>query len=534
MTGEAQTKLINPGISNAFIEDYILPDGSVRFIGTEHGRNRELFFVDRLVDGGVTEPVFFPESIGDLEFNFAGVDCKVLPLRNGDVILGINQGDCDYAPPSSLARFSYAGDVVWALSMEYFYFYYYIDKLIIIDSNILCIISDQTDTLYFDLDGNEAPANENYVVYDTVVTSLSGYYSSLGSSLYKLNDGYDRIDSLLLEKEIQTISLSGDSFLLVTTTNAVTILDASMDIIAHSDELINIDMAAASTNSVWLGQQNGNIIQLDHDLQVLDTFQINKDIQLKALIVVNDEIILGGNYVSAVGSSVFFHKTEPVAFAFDIKKDITLELVEVGQPVYYSFEFSAYPFGFNISYDDPVVKVANTGLDTIQSITVRYKEGSGCLLCESENHEWSFDSLNFYPGFEMDFTLEDFTALCVVKAPSMFCLSILPADRLPETDRINNRLCIEVNALMTGLNDIENNDWKITPNPAQNYVSVITDSPSGYNIRFIDIYGRELLNKQIESSFVEINIEHLPAGIYIVMVSEDNELNQTFKLNIVR
>ena len=76
----AQTKLINPHLPNTFLDSYILPDSTVRFIGSEYGSARELFYVDRLKDGTITEPVFFPESIGGLEFNFAGVDCKILKL----------------------------------------------------------------------------------------------------------------------------------------------------------------------------------------------------------------------------------------------------------------------------------------------------------------------------------------------------------------------------------------------------------------------------------------------------------------------
>ena len=41
-----QTKLVNPDLPNNYIDSYILPDGTFRIIGSEHGRNRELFYVD--------------------------------------------------------------------------------------------------------------------------------------------------------------------------------------------------------------------------------------------------------------------------------------------------------------------------------------------------------------------------------------------------------------------------------------------------------------------------------------------------------
>lgn len=535
-TGVAQTKLINPGIPNSFIEDYILPDGTIRFIGSENGRNRELFFVDRLTDGSITEPVFFPESIGGLEFNFAGIDCKVLPLNNGDVILGINQGDCDYAPPSSLARFSPEGEPIWAVSMEYFDFYYFVHKLILVDSNVVCIISDEADSLYFDTNGNEVVANHTFIVYDTVVHAQSGYYSSLGNILFRLNESFDGIDSVFLGDEIHNISPSGDSLILVSTPSSLTLLDAYMDIIAHSTDYININMVATSTNSVWLGDKSGNIIQLDYALQGLDTFKSNKDIHLKALVAVNNEIILGGNYKSSIGTSVFFHEAEADDFEFGFMKDITLESVMVEQPVFYSFEPNAYPFGFNIFYRDPVVNIANTGFDTIQSITIRYKEGSTCLLCESENHEWSFDSLDLYPGLKMEFALEDFTALCVGRAPSMFCLSILPVDSLPEIDRVNNRLCIEVNALMTRVIDFKIPDWELNPNPANNFIAIQLKnniSSGDHQIMIFDMYGCQKINQPIEGSSQMIDIHHLESGIYYVLITDPLGVAGVSKLVVI-
>ena len=187
----AQTKLINPHAPNTFLDSYLKPDSTIRFIGSEHGSTRELFFVDRLTDGTINEPVFFPESLGELEFNFAGVDCKVLPFKSGDVVLAIDQHDCDYAPYSSIARFKADGEVMWAVSMEHFIFNFFVHKLTLVDSDIISVISDQLDTLYFDLEGNAVAENPAYVVYDTIITAPIGYYATLGGDGGGYQDSFD-------------------------------------------------------------------------------------------------------------------------------------------------------------------------------------------------------------------------------------------------------------------------------------------------------------------------------------------------------
>lgn len=530
---KAQTKLINPDISNSFIEDYVLADGTIRFIGSEQGRNRELFFVDRLTDGSITEPVFFPESIGNLEFNFAGVDCKVLQLKSGDVLLGINQGDCDYAPYSSLARFNTEGEVIWAISMEYFSFYYSIHKLTLVDSNIICLISDELDSLYFDTDGNEVEDIHQYQVYDTVISAQSRYYAALNDMLFHLDDEFNVVDSVLLDDEILTFSPSGDSIVVVSTLSSLAILDNNLEAVVHSASFANFDLVTASVHWIWIGQENGDIIQLDYQLQPQDTFQMPAGIKLKSMVAINENITLGGNHIGTIASSVFFHTSEAKRFRFAIRKDITLESVSLDEPIFYDFEPFGYPWGFNIRYKNLVINVTNTGYDSIQTLTIRYKEGSGCQMCEFENSQWAFDSLNLYPGAQKEFALGDFSAWCVVRTPSKFCLSILPADSLPETNNANNRLCVDVDAFLTGVNEVESRMWKLSPIPADDFITVETETGvlSGqHRIQISDMYGRLRINQSIGEPSNTIDIQDLTSGLFSVLILNASGQVSAYKL----
>lgn len=516
----AQTKLINPHAPNTFLDSYLMPDSTVRYIGSEHGSTRELFFVDKLTDGTITEPVFFPESLGEIEFNFAGVDCKVLPLKSGDLVLAIDQHDCDYAPYSSIARFKADGEVIWAVSMEHFYFSDGMGKLTLVDSNIICLISNQLDTLYFDLDGNEVTQNLDYVVYDTVISAPIGYYATSADDLFYLDEAFEVVDFTSLEGDIRTLSISGDSLIIVSTSSSLVILDENLDMIVHSDVFGNFDLVTASSDWVWIGQENGEIIQLDYLLQPHDTFQMPDGIHLKSMVVINEIITLGGIYLSATGTSIFIHTTEAGQFSFDIKKDVSLESVSIEQPIFYSFEPFAEPWGFNIPYKNVSVTLSNTGQDTIQALTILYGEGSGCLFCHGESHRWAFDSLHFYPGLQMDFSLGDFSVWCITQAPSKFCLSITTADSLPETDQLNNRLCIDVDAFLTGVSETESSSWSVSPNPADNFITIHIDDAGivPFQGGIINGSGKLVERFELAEHTTKIDlVDYLP-GIYFLQI----------------
>lgn len=531
----AQTKLINPHLPNTFLDSYILPDSTVRFIGSEYGSARELFYVDKLSDGTITEPVFFPESIGGLEFNFAGVDCKVLPLKSGDVVLAIDQHDCDYAPYSSIARFKSDGEVIWAVSMEHFYFSDGMGKFTLVDSNVICLISNQMDTLYFDLDGIEVAENPAYVVYDTIIAAPIGYYAALGGDLFYLNETFEVVDFTSMDGNIKAISISGDSLIIVSTSSGLVILDDNLDLIIHSDVFGNFDLVTTSADWVWIGQKGGDIIQLDFLLQPFDTFSMPAGILLKSLVVINEIITLGGIYISATGTSIFICTSDAGQFSFDIKKDISLESVRIDQPVFYSFEPFGEPWGFNIPYQHVDVTVSNEGQDTIQALTILYGEGSGCSICHGESHRWAFDSLNLLPGMQLDFMLGDFSVWCITQAPSKFCLSITPADSLPETDQQNNRLCIDVDAFLTSVKEVGSIAYSVLPNPAHKFITIHIDDAGMAPYQAVIINGKGVATESFELTEQTTQIElsdYLP-GIYFLHIRNDDGVLITEKFSVI-
>ncbi|MDZ4749612.1 MAG: hypothetical protein SH808_14085 [Saprospiraceae bacterium] len=135
--------------------------------------------------------------------------------------------------------------------MENFNFNFFIHKLTLVDSAIVCLISDGLDTLYFDMNGNEVENNDEYIVYDTVVAMQSGYFAALGEVLFRMNELFDVVDSTILDDDIQTISLSGDSLIIVSTSSSLVILDANLEAVVYSDVYANFNLFSYSTDWIW-------------------------------------------------------------------------------------------------------------------------------------------------------------------------------------------------------------------------------------------------------------------------------------------
>ena len=43
------------------------------------------------------------------------------------------------------------------------------------------------------------------------------------------------------------------------------------------------------------------------------------------------------------------------------------------------------------------------------------------------------------------------------------------------------------------------------------------------NFKLIDLTGKEILTKQINSPYTKINVQHLPQGIYFYIVTNEKE-----------
>lgn len=75
---------------------------------------------------------------------------------------------------------------------------------------------------------------------------------------------------------------------------------------------------------------------------------------------------------------------------------------------------------------------------------------------------------------------------------------------------------------------------KVYPNPATEWIAIETDASEMLEARLYDLHGRTLYNTQVSNQMKEINIGDLPGGTYLLNVSGEHGLIQTFKIQKIR
>ena len=68
---------------------------------------------------------------------------------------------------------------------------------------------------------------------------------------------------------------------------------------------------------------------------------------------------------------------------------------------------------------------------------------------------------------------------------------------------------------------MEPDDFKVYPNPASLFVNIEFDylPETGTSIEIIDVNGKSLIKKILESNINTVEISQLPTGIYILKVN---------------
>ena len=64
-----------------------------------------------------------------------------------------------------------------------------------------------------------------------------------------------------------------------------------------------------------------------------------------------------------------------------------------------------------------------------------------------------------------------------------------------------------------------NETFSIYPNPAKNKIFIVTGIPSSAELKLLDIFGKIILQKKLINSQTEINLDSVPAGIYLVNIN---------------
>ena len=87
------------------------------------------------------------------------------------------------------------------------------------------------------------------------------------------------------------------------------------------------------------------------------------------------------------------------------------------------------------------------------------------------------------------------------------------------SDIVGGSLTLDTNI---GIENINQNSIRVYPNPAKN-ILFIKSSDEIQNITIVNVLGKDIFTKNINSSAAEINIADLNSGIYFIQIKKDNE-----------
>ena len=73
-----------------------------------------------------------------------------------------------------------------------------------------------------------------------------------------------------------------------------------------------------------------------------------------------------------------------------------------------------------------------------------------------------------------------------------------------------------------GIGKLNASSFSVYPNPANEILNVSFGSVFNGNVAIVDMNGKELLHKKVKATDVELNLKHLNAGTYIVVVRDKN------------
>ena len=70
----------------------------------------------------------------------------------------------------------------------------------------------------------------------------------------------------------------------------------------------------------------------------------------------------------------------------------------------------------------------------------------------------------------------------------------------------------------------------VFPNPAQNWITIDTDYSDELQFKIINISGQQVITAQTKAGKTQVDIQNLPAGMYLLNISKENQLLKSFKI----
>lgn len=539
--GQNENELWHPTSYNGFHSIQILPDSGIRVFAksgySEYSSYNQIEYADILTGYSLDSMNVVRLDIPGHWFNHLVWYFYTLHFKDGSTLLGNNQFDCDYFPPGGLLKLTKEGTVDWFRDFILEEIYFEQGEMVFLDSariHLNGFYPDIQDKI-IDRHGNFLSYVKPDSLYDETRETPSGYLARLGNRLQLLDTNFHPTFTYDLDFDIVEMHTAGNNEFLIRTDGSYYHLDSTGQLYVLPISVNQFGTVWLSKEFYWLASSNQNaVIQLDTQFMPVDTHLLPPGISPVFGIVQSGEMTCIAEYYNNFTKGIVTYKGAEENIDFELPQDIGITSVEIPDTVLVEYINAPWGGGWIHHYEYINVEVTNFGQDTVFNYLIQGDDISQCFWCYSGLPIWVVDSFPIAPGATVKIALGSFVPDCLQSDPGMICLSTVSPNLKADGNYLNDRHCDTYSVLVPTKELPDKNEIHFGPNPAQDYVNIIIDTPNNQKIKFIDVYGRQVMDVQMSSSFEEINIEHLPAGLYSVLVSNDDGMDQSFKLSIVR
>ncbi|BDD04147.1 DUF5018 domain-containing protein [Aureibacter tunicatorum] len=328
--------------------------------------------------------------------------------------------------------------------------------------------------------------------------------------------------------ELSNVSIKS----ILLTSGAELIAPSDINTIDFSNGVVDFIVKNGSTENIYkVKASNRPIIGLEID-EVAMTGQISStfDGDRTFDVVISDSEFLSSIAVEDIkfkGSSVVFERSHPrIGQLWDYSNDGKLTIYnELGEQATYFI---------NVRYAEDNSGNSDINIGGIEvndeSATVDNSDRTiNVTLPEDEAGTVTITSIDLPDGVEL---VSPTLGTEVKYVPGKGGVDVVLRNQ--DGESVVYKLLVNGDDLQTGLGEFDEIELKVYPNPSAGRFSIDFGKHLDANIRVIDVAGAELYRSEASDSYIKMNLSHLPAGAYHVIVSDSYGNSETVKIIIVK
>jgi len=284
--------------------------------------------------------------------------------------------------------------------------------------------------------------------------------------------------------------------------------------------LIPGDFLASVNGDRLIITGNGHILQFDSDIQLIadDPYVIPAHFKVNAFSAGNDLLMMAGSQTGAAGDEAMAAKTflwDGTSLNFDADAEITGLRVEnvTAVPGYYpglyDFHWDGYATLKNHSMET---------MNTVDLVSKMFNQG----ICSNWSYLIHFENLALAPGSSVEMpcgSIAEYSMFLPGQTQVNYTWKVhtMRPDGLLDRNTTNDEASVTFMVdLGVGIDDRNQENFRVYPNPANEYVIINSHSVSGFNWRIVSAEGITVKEGYAEDVEVVVDLSGIRPGFYFI------------------